>query len=260
MGINDAPEIEINKIISEMRVIIDLIKRNENKINKSIKYRIQGIYHNFWITQVPNKELLYEFYFTIGMSYQLLSEKENKLNALKYFQDAEGIIVELQDYMKLFDLYIEIGISNYMMEKYDQAKIAYDKALKLANDKDLGENNVSLALLNWSTINTVNGEYINSIKQLNEARNLIENSSSNINETKIQKRIGLIYYNLAINHLYLNEFNNSVEFYRLANQNTKFTKSFKEIILREIDFITKDIDELDLQSINKIKSEILNFE
>lgn len=257
MGNEDISVFEIEKIKSEMRKIIDTIKKNENKINKSIKYRIQGIYHDFLITQVPDNELLSEFYFTVGMGYQLLSGKENKLNALKYFQDAENIHDKLQNYERLFDVYKEIGISYYMIEKYQQADLFYNKALKLAKNQDLGENKISLALLNLSTINTIKEEYVKSIEQLNEARNLIKTTLSNINETKLQNRLGSIYYNLAINYLYLNEFDKSVEFYELANQQTKFSNSFKEKIIREIDFITKDIDGTEL--INKIKSEILNF-
>lgn len=255
MGNEENPEID--KIISEMRIIIDLIKINENKINKSIKYRIQDIYHDFGITQVSDKELLSEFYFTVGMGYQLLIGKENKLNALKYFQDAEKIHDKLQNYERLFDVYKEIGISYYMIEKYQQADLFYNKALKLANDKDLGVSYVSLALLNLSTINTIKEEYVKSIEQLNEARNLIKNSSSNINETKLQNRLGVIYYNLAINYLQLNEFEQSVEHYKLANQQSKFSNSFKEKIIRDIEFITKDIEESGI--IKGIKSMILNF-
>lgn len=252
MGIDHTSEID--KIISEMKIIIDTIKKNENKINKSIKYRIQGIYHDFLITQVPDKELLSEFYFIVGMGYQLLSGEENKKKALDFLQQAEEL-VDKEDIDKLYEIYNEMGIACYMMKKYERAHRYYNLAYQLALDHKLDINKISACLVNLSTVYTQRAEYISAINHLEEALELFEYGSVKSNKEESHEFIGEIHFNIAVNYFHLFKFKESLQYYKRGKQYKNYSIAFLVKVNKMIELILKDLDDEKLNEIQLLVDE-----
>lgn len=256
MGIEEPQAIEMDKIISEMNLVIDLIKNNGNKMNTKIEFQVQRIYHDFWITQVPDKKLLADFYFAVGLGYQFVMGNENKLEALKYFQDAEGIIEELKNFNRLFEVYNELGIAFYSLQKFDLANLYYNKAYELTEDQDLDDNKKSSILVNLATINQKIQNYNEAIIQLKESIKLILDDTiiEYPEESKIY--LGKVYFNIAANYLHLLDFENALEYYKLGNQYVEYPQKLKIDIESRISMIIKDIEEYDSELVELIIYEI----
>lgn len=256
MGITDPQAIEMDKIVSEMKLIIELIKNNGNKMNEAIEFKVQGIYHDFWITQVTDKKLLADFYFAVGLWYQLLKGEVNKLNALRYFQDSEGIIEGLKDFDRLFEVYNEIGIAYYIIKKYDQANLYYSKACELAKNHDLDDNKKSSILVNLASIDQFKQNYVKAINQLKEALQLIIDDTIVEYPEESKFYFGRIYFNIASNYLHLLEFEKALEYYRLGNQYVEYPQNLKTDIESRIILILKDIEDFDNELIELLIYEI----
>lgn len=256
MGIVDPQVIETEKIVSELKLIIELIKKNDNKMNEAIEFRVQDIYHDFWITQVPDKKLLGDFYFAVGLGYQLLKGEENKSKSLRYFQDAEGIVEGLKDFDKLFEVYNEIGIAYYTIKKFDLANLYYNKAFELAEINKLDDNKKSSILVNLATINQQNENYEIAISQLQQALQIFIDESIEEHPEESKNFLGIIYYNIATNFLYLFEFDKSLEYYRFGNQYVEYPIGLKKKIKNLISFILKDIEDYDKELIELIIKEV----
>lgn len=239
-----------------MKIIIDTIKKNENKINKSIKYRIQGIYHDFWITQVADNELLSDFFFNIGMGYQLLNSKEYRLKALKYFQNAEDANEKLKDYEKLFEVYNEIGILYYEIDKFKFAHIYYNKAYELAIDRKLDDNKKSACLVNLASIDMIEKNYESAVDKLKIALKLFKTDSI----TKFPEESSIFlansYFNLGCCYLYLLEFNDALYNFKLGKEFLEYPVNVKKRIESILSFIEKDIESDDDEKIKLILAEI----
>ncbi|MCE7733854.1 MAG: tetratricopeptide repeat protein [Candidatus Heimdallarchaeota archaeon] len=243
MGNEDISVFEIEKIESEMRIIIDKIKKNENKINKSIKFMIQDIYYDFLISQVPDKKLLSDFYYIVGMGYQLLSGEENKRNVLEFLQQAESVVDESSNFDRLYEIYNEMGIAYYMIKNYDLAYLSYKKAYQLGIDHKMKNNKISAILVNLSNLNTQKGEYKFAISKLNEALNLIEDKSIQKFEDETLRFLGSVHHNLAINFVQLFEYEKSLEHYVLGIKYIKNPDNFRAKLVERIQFILKDIED-----------------
>ncbi|MCE7733322.1 MAG: tetratricopeptide repeat protein [Candidatus Heimdallarchaeota archaeon] len=243
MGIEDSLAIEMDKIVSEMKIIIEMIENNGRKVNEAIAFRVQGIYHDFWITQVPDKKLLSDFYFSVGLGYQLLEDNGERKNAIKYLTDALYISQELLDYNRLYEIYNEIGISYYELKKNDMAYHYYELSYQLGIDNKLDDYKIATSLVNLSTLNTRKGAYKMAIIQLNKSLELFAYDPMIKYNEETQIYFGSLYHNLAINHVQLFEYKEAIKYYKLGLKLNRNKEEFRSKVIKRIRFVMKDLED-----------------
>lgn len=241
---------ETEVITKKIRIILKEIEANDSKMNDRIEYHVQEIYHDFWISQVPDKELLAEFYYSVGHGYVLSNDKNFVIKSIHFLNDA----VLLNEYSKnkayLFNIYNDLGVNHHRRGNVSETEKYYDLAL---NELSKGPDDVinrTRIIINISTVYTLKGNFQQAVTKLNDGLKIL--NESNVSEDILNDYYGNLYYNLAINNFHLNNIKKSIKYFKLGINYKNYSTQFKDTMLQLISNMEMS-DDNNMELINEIK-------
>lgn len=242
-------EEETDKISQKMRRIIGEISANDKKMNDRIEYLVQGIIHDFWITQIPDKELLVEFYYSVGHGYVLSYDKNFVKKSIHFLTEASLLNEYSKNNSNIFNIYNDLGVNYHRMGNILETEKYYDLAFnELSKGSDDFKNRVRI-IINQSTIHTHTGNYQVAVENLSDV--LILMKDSNLSENIQNDYYGSLYYNLAINYFHLNNIEKSIKYFKLGINIKNYSIQFKDTMLQLI--TNMEMTDNNIELINEIK-------
>lgn len=226
------------KIIPKIKRVILEIEQNNFHMNKKIEYLISEFYHDFWFTQVSDKELLAKFNYSVGVAFYNYDTMANYKNALTFLNESNDLYTEIDIIEDLFDINNKIGNCYYRLGNITFAEKFYNLALNIISDNTDFELNKMQININMASINSQKGNYTNSVQQLLTVLNEIEFVS--LNQDMKDKYLGIIYFNLAIGYLNLGDYEISLNYYKLGLKYGSYPDQLKSNIKELIDVLLEE--------------------
>lgn len=242
MGKEGKGKKEIDEYLSRLTVVTNEISKTDHSLDDAMEEKIAKLIFDFWMYQIEDKKIIADFYLTIGKAYVNNKKNNDALSSLKLAQE---IYQELEIHEDEISSLNEIGRIFYMQGDYPEAEKYYNSVYDLVITQKLSNRQKSSALVNLANINSYKKKYQVAIDMMHEAIELIDENV--LDDEKFEKYFNSIYFNLAINHLRLNDFNKSLHYYSLCENYWKnaplLKNNLEELVYQLIDEVD-DIEEI----------------
>jgi len=145
--------------------------------------------------------------------------KGNYIKALEHFTKAE-VLIDKNDHKKLFTVVNTIGICYGYLSNYGEALSTYSKAMKIAEDNNLVEDQVNV-MCNIGILYSLENDYKSAINTYEKAIKTANTIDSNYSKTLLAVNISDVYNKLSDYK--------KAQFYLKSVEKLKKTKQFEQL-------------------------------